>query len=61
MKRDIVDIIKEDSRVKRWIELNFEYIHIASHNDNIDIEHLTQRDGKLHWQDKKRLLTISNK
>jgi len=60
-QRNLEDIIKEDKRLKRFIELNIEALTDWSRIGNVDIEHLTIRDNKVQMEGKSICLTIKPK
>ena len=56
--RKIEDIIQEDKRLKRFIELNIDTFTDWARIGNVDIEHLHIRDCKVQMEGKSVYLTI---
>ena len=61
MKREIEQILQEDKRLRRFIELNVDTLTDFARIGNVDIEHLTIREGKVQTEGKWLCLTVKPK
>jgi hypothetical protein len=61
MPRDIDTILKEDPRLRRFVELNIDTLTDWARIGNVDIEHLSIRQCKVQMEGKRLCLTIKPK